>query len=93
MPDDKMIKFLAGVKLLGSEGTDVALIRHGSDEGLPWGPAIIVAACHTAAAIVRCADCKFWLRVSGNEGDCTAHRVAIVSREDCYCSWGERKDG
>ena len=52
----------------------------------------IVAACHTAAALVRCADCRFWIRVQGNEGDCTAHRVAIVSKGDCYCSWGREKD-
>ena len=45
------------------------------------------------AALVRCADCRFWIRVQGNEGDCTAHRVAIVSKGDCYCSWGVKKDG
>ena len=45
------------------------------------------------AALVRCADCRYWIRIDGNEGDCTAHRLTIVSKGDCYCSWGERKDG
>ena len=43
-------------------------------------------------ALVHCADCRFWIRVQGNEGDCTAHKHSVVSRRDCYCSWGEEKD-
>ena len=46
----------------------------------------------TVAALVHCADCRFWIRIEGNEGDCTAHKHSVVSKGDCYCSWGERKD-
>ena len=42
------------------------------------------------AAIVHCADCRYWMLVWGNEGDCTAHKRISVSRGDCYCSWGEK---
>ena len=84
-----------GYASLLADGTcDVAMVDGNYSLGLDaeqvaqW----LVTAAHTAAALVHCADCRFWLRVSANEGDCTAHKHSVVSRRDCYCSWGEEKD-
>lgn len=67
------------------------LFNHGTLYAAEMAQALVTAA-HEYAALVHCADCCFWIRVQSNEGDCTAHRVAIVSKGDCYCSWGREKD-
>lgn len=42
-----------------------------------------------AVEVVRCKDCiHYWNR----NGVCDAHIDLIDVDDDCYCSWGERKD-
>ena len=90
--------FLRGLRRVGQEietpgGSLIGFhtVPLGGDdvmECLDW----LVASAHLAAPLVYCANCRYWLRIEANEGDCTAHKHPITARGDCYCSWGKEKD-
>ena len=98
MHNEKTVAFLKGLRVDGDavmlDGEQVCFVMGHTSRQLSTDDVALalVSAAHTAASLVHCADCKFWMRVTRDEGDCTAHRRAIVSRRDCYCSWGEGED-
>lgn len=45
------------------------------------------------AEVVRCKDCKHWLPYPGlGVNDCGLHKGLVLTKENTYCSYGERKD-
>lgn len=42
--------------------------------------------------VVRCKDCRFWVREFDNVGHCTYAGIHLDHAEYGFCSYGERKD-
>lgn len=67
------------------------MYRRGYDDCVE---AILKAPAADVAPVVRCGDCKHWKKLTGVNGYCAC---AVGLREadlsDCFCSYGERRDG
>lgn len=47
-----------------------------------------------AVPVVHCGDCKHWKKITSVNGYCTcAVGLQEADLSDCFCSYGERKDG
>jgi len=55
---------------------------------------LLLEKCHTvdAVPVVRCKDCRYWVREFDNVGHCTYAGIHLDHAEYGFCSYGERKN-